>query len=90
MKNPDSREANGVLIGFNRSGEREKLNLPKSPRIDKYRQIQKDARVLQFLKHECTRTRSGSATLQQVFTGLLSVHNRHLVSFADALAREAN
>lgn len=90
MKNPASREANGVLIGFNRSGEREKFNLPKRPPRDKYRQIQKDARVLQFLKSECQRTGAGSATLQQVFTGLLSVHNRHLVSFADALAREVN
>lgn len=90
MKNPDSREAKGVLIGFNRSGEREKFNLPKRPRIDKYRHIQTDARVLQYLKQECNRTGAGSATLQQVFTGLLSVHNRQLISFADALAREAN
>lgn len=47
-----------------------------------------DARTLQFLKDEVNRHDSGALTLTKVFRGLLSVHNRHLEIFADALKSE--
>lgn len=47
-----------------------------------------DARVLHLLKKECQRTGAGKATLNKVFTGLLSVHNSNLTAFADALKME--
>ena len=50
--------------------------------------IRRDAKILQYLKRECHRTGGGGPTLQKVFTGLLSVHNRNLTEFADALQLE--
>lgn len=50
--------------------------------------IRRDAKVLQLLKLECQRTGRGEVTLQEVFKGLLSVHNRNLIPFAEALQRE--
>ncbi len=47
--------------------------------------LRQDARILQFLKRECQRNGTGAETLQQVFSGMLSVHNRNLQMFADAL-----
>ena len=80
MKNPETVRAAGVdrnsLQHFNLSNRRVKIN--------------QDARILQFLKRECQRNGTGEATLNKVFTGLLSVHNRHLPAFADALKREAD
>lgn len=52
--------------------------------------LTKDARVLHFLQSELERTGTGSATLQQVFCGLLSILNRHIIDFANALAKEAD
>lgn len=52
--------------------------------------IKKDAKVVQFLKSECERTGSGLETLNEVFRGLLTVHNRHLKSFTDALQEGGN
>ena len=80
MKNPETVRAAGVD-----RNSLEHFNLPNRPDI-----IKKDARILQFLKRECKRHGTGEATLNKVFTGLLSVHNRHLPAFADALKREAD
>jgi hypothetical protein len=51
-------------------------------------EVKQDAKILQFLKRECQQNLTGEATLQAVFTGLLSVHNRHLLELADALSKE--
>ena len=50
--------------------------------------IRRDAKTLQYLKKECHRTGRGGPTLQKVFTGLLSVHNKNLTAFAEALEQE--
>ena len=75
MKNPETVRAAGVKSKtFHCSNLRHHRDI-----------IKKDARILQFLKRECQRNGTGEATLQAVFTGLLSVHNRHLLELADAL-----
>ena len=78
MKNPETVRAAGV-----KSKTFHCYNLRHHRDI-----IKKDARILQFLKRECQRNGTGEATLNKVFTGLLSVHNRHLPAFADALETE--
>lgn len=50
--------------------------------------VKKDAKIIQFLKRECQRTGTGAVTLQAVFKGLLSVHNRNLIQFAEAIRDE--
>lgn len=49
--------------------------------------INRDAKVLQLLKAECNKRGAGHATLIEVFRGLLSVHNRNLISFSEALKK---
>ena len=80
MKNPETVAAAGV--DRNTSG---RSNLRQPRHI-----VKKDAEILQFLKSECERTGAGNTTLEEVFRGLLSVHNRHLSSFADAIREAAN
>ena len=75
MKNPETVRAAGVD-----RNSLEHFNLPNRPDI-----INKDARIVQFLKRECNRSGAGHEALQAVFVGLLSVHNRNLPAFADAL-----
>jgi hypothetical protein len=52
--------------------------------------VNQDARVLQVLKQECNQSGNGSETLSKVFTGLLSVHNRNLIDFTNALGSHRN
>lgn len=78
MKNPETVTAAGV--DRNSTAQLKLVYQPVK--------INQDAKILQFLKLECVNNGMGSDTLCKVFTGLLSVHNRHLPAFADALKRE--
>ncbi|CAN5296760.1 hypothetical protein BH23BAC3_BH23BAC3_35020 [soil metagenome] len=84
MKNPEHFEADGVLIGFNRSGKRKNLNIPKRLNTGNSIAVRQDAKTLQFLKTECNRT-AGRAALQVVFSGLPVVHEANLSEFSKAL-----
>jgi hypothetical protein len=89
MKNPETvRPIRGYQGSFKYEDE-STLNLPLPHQKSKLT-IQKDARVVQFLKQECKRSGAGAPTLEEVFRGLLSVHNRQLTAFADALKMEVD
>ena len=52
--------------------------------------IKQDARVINILEAEVSRSGRGKGTLSKVFIGLLSVHNESLIAFARALNQEGD
>lgn len=79
MKNPDTVRAAGV--------DRNTYEISNLRRG--HHKIKQDAKILQFLKHECQNTGTGAVALRAVFAGLLEVHDVNVEVFADAI-READ
>jgi hypothetical protein len=88
MKNPETVMAvRGIRRGFKWNNEGSDKLPP--PHLKSKFTIRQDARILQHLKRECRRNGTGAITLERVFQGLLSVHDKHLQSLSEALKMEA-